>query len=127
MSHRRTSRSSSVPVMWPVVLALPGMDAVEYTPNLRYPADDDPSLLLDIYRPPGASPGERLPAVLFIHGGTDTRARAKDWGVFQSWERPAFTSGAGVGSADAPPGASRESGAVPPVDPSFHPCGRNAP
>lgn len=80
-------------VMRPVVVALPGMDAVDYTPNLRYAADDDPSLLLDVYRPPGASPGERLPAVLFIHGGTDTRTRPKDWGVFQSWGRLAAVSG----------------------------------
>lgn len=80
-------------VMRPVVLVLPGMDAVEYTPNLRYAEVDDPSLLLDVYRPPGASPAERLPAVLFIHGGTDTRTRPKDWGVFQSWGRLAAVSG----------------------------------
>lgn len=80
-------------VMKPVVLALPGMDAVEYTRNLRYTEVDDTNLLLDVYRPPGVPRERRLPAVLFIHGGTDTKAQPKDWGVFQSWGRLAAASG----------------------------------
>lgn len=80
-------------VMKPVVLALPGMDAVEYRRNLRYTEVDDANLLLDVYRPSGNPREKRLPAVLFIHGGTDTRARPKDWGVFQSWGRLAAARG----------------------------------
>lgn len=80
-------------VMQPVVVTLPRMDAVKYTRNVRYSETDNPDVLLDVYQPPGVRPADRLPVVLFVHGGTDTRALPKDWGVFQSWGRLAAASG----------------------------------
>jgi len=80
-------------VMPPVVVSAPGMAAVRYTRNLRYTQVDDPNLLLDIYQPPAARPDSRVPIVLFIHGGTETRALPKDWGLYQSWGRLAAANG----------------------------------
>lgn len=80
-------------VMPPVVVSLPGMGAVRITRDLRYTEVADPNLLLDVYQPAGAPPAEGWPAVLFVHGGTETQAKPKDWGVFQSWGRLAAASG----------------------------------
>lgn len=79
-------------VMPPVVVTLPGMESVRYTRNLEYTDVDDPNVLLDVYQP-AARAAERRPVVLFIHGGTDTRAQPKDWGLYQSWGRLAAASG----------------------------------
>ena len=80
-------------VMPPVVVSQPGMDRVIYHRNIRYTQSDDPEILMDIYRPPNSRAGERRGAVLFIHGGTDLRARPKDWGSYQSWGRLVAASG----------------------------------
>ncbi|MBV9923518.1 MAG: alpha/beta hydrolase [Acidobacteria bacterium] len=84
-------------VMKPVVYSVPGMDEAAVRSNLKYTDADDPNLLMDVYAPHGLAPGERRPAVLFIHGGAGSQSRAKDWGIFNSWGRLAAASGmAGV-------------------------------
>lgn len=78
-------------VMRPVVVALPDMDDVRYLRDQVYTENDDPNLRLDLYLP-GAAKG-RVPVVLFVHGGADTRGKPKDWGIYQSWGRLAASSG----------------------------------
>jgi len=80
-------------VMPPVIVTLPGMGSVKYTRNLRYTDVNDPNVLMDIYQPAAAREGAHAPIVFFIHGGTDTRAQPKDWGLYQSWGRLAAASG----------------------------------
>src|SRR6266567_6464610 len=66
-------------VMMPVVYKVPGMDKVKVVPNLKYTKSDDPNVLMDVYLPPGISPAEKRPAVIFIHGGVKTEYTPKDW------------------------------------------------
>jgi acetyl esterase/lipase len=80
-------------VMPPVVVTLPGMERVGLKRNLVYTGIEDPNLRMDVYTPPDARAGERRPAVLFLHGGTDSRSQPKDWGIYQSWGRLAAASG----------------------------------
>jgi acetyl esterase/lipase len=86
-------RSFREMVMMPVVYAVPGMDKVTVKSDLKYTAADNPHLLMDVYAPPGASKGERRPAVLFIHGGAGAETRPKDWGIYVSWGRLVAASG----------------------------------
>lgn len=79
-------------VMPPVVLSVPGMAEVQVERDLRYTAEPDPLLSLDVYRPNVTDQRPR-PVVLFVHGGTDARGRTKDWGLYQSWGRLVAASG----------------------------------
>jgi len=71
----------------PVVMTLPGMDAVQVTRNLRYSGRPEPHLAMDVYRPSGLKAGERRAAVIFIHGGVPPGAPAKEMGVYTSYGR----------------------------------------
>lgn len=68
--------------------------------DISYAPDTGESdLLLDLYLPSNMAPGERRPAVVFVHGGSArTRPiRAKEHGVFQDWGRLVAVAGlAGV-------------------------------
>ncbi len=80
-------------VMMPVVYQVPGMDKVKVIQNLKYTKTDDPNVLMDFYLPPDATPGEKHPVVIFIHGGAKTEYTPKDWGVFTTWGRLAAACG----------------------------------
>jgi acetyl esterase/lipase len=71
----------------PVVYQVEGMDRVRVRKDLVYKRDGAVELKMDISTPEEQKPGERLPAVLFIHGGVgpDVRLRPKDWGIYKSW------------------------------------------
>jgi len=77
----------------PVVMTLPGMDAVTVLANQRYASASDANLLMDVYQPPGLKADERRPVVFFIHGGAGSESRPKDWGIYKSWGRLAAASG----------------------------------
>ncbi len=77
----------------PLVLKAPGMDQVQVLENQRYSTAGDSRLLMDVYQPPGLEAGETRPVVLFIHGGTGSATRPKDWGIYRSWGRLAAASG----------------------------------
>lgn len=86
-------RSMREIVMMPVVYRVPGMDQVSVKSDLKYTAVNNPLLLMDVYTPPNLAKGERLPAVLFIHGGAGAETKPKDWGVYKSWGRLVAASG----------------------------------
>jgi acetyl esterase/lipase len=79
-------------VAMPLVLKVPGMDAVKVTRDLKYhPQAPDPNLLMDVYVANSAK--EARPVVIFLHGGAGSGSKAKDWGFYQSWGRLAAASG----------------------------------
>lgn len=83
----------------PVVYTVDGVDRVRVRSDLVYKTDEALELAMDVYRPETAMAGERLPAVLFIHGGVppEIPVRPKEWGIFKSWGRLVAASGmAGV-------------------------------
>ena len=86
-------RSMREIVMMPVVCRVPGMDDVQVKSDLKYTSVNNPHLLMDVYIPPGLAKDERLPAVLFIHGGVPAGSPAKNMGIFTSWGRLVAASG----------------------------------
>jgi acetyl esterase/lipase len=71
-----------------VVYQIPGMNQVHVEQDIAYKSEDPDYLRMDVYRPKEASTSERLPGVVFIHGGpidADFRPRLKDWGQYQSY------------------------------------------
>jgi acetyl esterase/lipase len=62
--------------------------------DLNYKGNDaNPLLKMDVYIPPSLAVKDRRPAVIFIHGGTGTEHRPKDWGFYVSWGRLVAASG----------------------------------
>ncbi len=80
-------------VMKPVVYRVAGMDKVRVKSNLKYTDVDNPNLLMDVYSPPNLAKGEKLPAVIFIHGAAGAEYKPKDWGFYISWGRLVGASG----------------------------------
>jgi hypothetical protein len=86
-----------------VVYRVPGMEAVAVRGNIEFGTAGMGPLTLDLYTPPGAQPGERRPAVLFVNGYPDPALeghfgrKLKDWAAYGSWARLVAASGlAGV-------------------------------
>jgi acetyl esterase/lipase/uncharacterized protein YndB with AHSA1/START domain len=79
--------------MMPVVYNVPESNRVQIVENLKYTPTDDPNIAMDIYRPPEHASSEKLPAVIFIHGGARAEWTPKDWGIYKSWGRLIAASG----------------------------------
>jgi dienelactone hydrolase len=75
----------------PIVLRVPGMEAVNVQRNLDYGSGDS-ALRMDVYRPFGVGP---WPVVVFVHGESDAEElrNAKEWGQYTSWGRLVAASG----------------------------------
>jgi acetyl esterase/lipase len=86
-------RSMREIVMMPVVYTVPGMDKVSAKTNIKYTNVADPNLLMDVYTPPNLTKTDKLPAVIFVHGGAGSEFTAKDWGIYTSWGRLIAASG----------------------------------
>jgi acetyl esterase/lipase len=89
----QTQRSMREIVMMPVVYTVPGMDKVSVKANIKYTNVADPNLLMDVYTPPNLAKADKLPAVIFVHGGAGSEFTAKDWGIYTSWGRLIAASG----------------------------------
>ena len=72
-------------IRMPVVLTVPGMEAVGVERDVVYKTAEDQPLHLDVYSPPG--PSRPRPAVILVHGGPIPRVGAKNMGVFVSYGR----------------------------------------
>jgi len=77
-----------------VVYAVPGMERVVVRADVPFKKIEGGELKLDLYYPPNAKPGEKLPAVVFINGvGDQPSSKLKDWGIYKSWGRLVAASG----------------------------------
>lgn len=63
----------------------PGMDAVAAPRRVAYRSTPEGDLPMDVYAPPDARPGERRPAVVFLHGGPvpPELPPATEWGGYR--------------------------------------------
>lgn len=83
----------------PVLYEMPGTEAVVVNRDLEYRSTDAGSLTMDLYRPPGAAAGARLPAVIFVTGYSDLGLGAffgcklKEWESYIGWAKLAAASG----------------------------------
>jgi acetyl esterase/lipase len=70
-----------------VVATAPGTERVAVRRDLAYTATGEADLLMDVYAPPDLAPGERRPAVVFVHGGAAPArpVTTKDTGQYASW------------------------------------------
>jgi hypothetical protein len=82
-----------------VLYRLPGAELVSVRRDVEYRTIDAGALTLDVYTPPGTSPGTRLPSVVLAVGFSDIGARAmlgcafKEFESFASWARLIAASG----------------------------------
>lgn len=67
-----------------VLFRLPGMEAVAVRRDLPYQSAGDAKLAMDVYSPPGLQPGDRRPAVVFVHGLVPPGSQPQRMGVFLS-------------------------------------------
>lgn len=80
----------------PLLYPVSSNDKVIVHHNLAYTPDRADYLQTDVYTPSGLSVGQRLPGVIFIHGGplpTGLPLNPKDWGIFQSYGNLVASSG----------------------------------
>lgn len=75
------------PTKVPVVLRLPGMEKAQVRQGIVF--DEAKGLAFDLYRPPAAPAGTRLPAVVFVSGAE----RVREWQWFIDYGRLAAASG----------------------------------
>ena len=81
-------------VKMPVVYSVPGMDRAAVRTALVYRTVEGRGLEMDVYLPPDLNPGERRPAILFVHGGpVGAGMKPKGMGVFKSYGALAAASG----------------------------------
>ncbi|MDQ3011645.1 MAG: alpha/beta hydrolase [Acidobacteriota bacterium] len=82
-----------------VVYQIPGMDAVTIRRDVEYRATDADVQTMDIYYPPDAKSGARIPAVIFVSGYSDVGmqkmlgCKLKEMGAYVSWAQLAAASG----------------------------------
>jgi acetyl esterase/lipase len=77
-----------------VVYRVPGMDAVAIKRGVVYKTAGEVRLEMDVYSPPGLKPGERRPAIVFVHGGpVPPGSKPKGMGVYLSYGELAAASG----------------------------------
>jgi acetyl esterase/lipase len=79
-----------------VVYQVPGMDKVKVFSDITYKEAGGKELKMDIFQPANLKPGDKFPAVLYIHGGTlppDYPVMPKDWGQYLTHGRLIAASG----------------------------------
>lgn len=88
-----------------VVYRLPEMDKVEVRRDLTYKTVGGVELKMDVYTPPGAKAGTRLPVVIFVNGVGDPpgRPKLKEWGQYTAWPRLIAASGMAAVTYEARP------------------------
>jgi hypothetical protein len=84
----------------PVVYRIPGMEAATIRREVEYRTTDSGPLKMDLYYPPDAKSGARIPAVVFVTGYSDVRmwpvlrwGKFKDMAMSVSWGQLVAASG----------------------------------
>lgn len=81
-------RSQLDPAFWGVVLDDPVMKNVTVKRDITYLNTAAGDQTIDIYTPPGAKAGDKLPAVIFLNAiGDRPGDKVKNWGIYSSWPR----------------------------------------
>jgi hypothetical protein len=96
----------------PVVYTIPGMTTVTVRRDVEYHVSDTGALTMDLYYPPAATAGTRIPAVIFVTGYPDPGVRnmfgrpTKEMASYVSWGQLAAASGlVGVAYTNSDPAA----------------------
>ena len=82
------TKSPLDPTYWGVVYDVPETRRVKVNAGVTYFKDAASDLQIDIYSPPGAKPGDKLPAVIFLNAiGDRPDSKVKSWAIYSSWPR----------------------------------------
>jgi acetyl esterase/lipase len=78
-----------------VVYKHPDADKVSVRQDVTYKTAGATALKMDVYTPPNAKAGDRLPVVIFVNafGDPPGRAKVKTWGQYTDWPRLVAASG----------------------------------
>ena len=79
-----------------IVYSVPAMEQVRVRKDLTYKRAAGADLKMDVYSPANSQASQRLPAVVFIHGGRippNLRTKPKDWGAYISFGQLVAASG----------------------------------
>ena len=88
LAQTNTQRSPLDPANWGVVLDHPAAKNVTVKRDITYFTSPAGAQTIDIYTPPGAKAGEKLPAVIFLNAiGDRPGDKVKNWGIYSSWPR----------------------------------------
>ncbi len=83
-SSQTAPKSPLDPTRWGVVYDVAATKNVSVRSDVPYSG----TLAVDIYTPPGAKAGDRLPAVIFLNAiGDRPDSKVKDWAIYSSWPR----------------------------------------
>lgn len=81
-------RSQLDPTVYGVVLDTPATKKVTVKTDITYFTSPAGAQTIDVYTPPGARAGEKLPAVIFLNAiGDRPGDKVKNWGIYSSWPR----------------------------------------
>jgi hypothetical protein len=76
-----------------IVYRLPGMDDVPVRRDIVYKTGANGALLMDVYYPPGATPGTLVPVVVIVLGYSDPQSDIRMFGPITSYARLIAMSG----------------------------------
>lgn len=87
-AQAQQSSSPLDPTVWGVVLDTPAAKNVTVKKGITYLTTPAGAQNIDVYIPPGAKPGDKLPAVIFLNAiGDMPGGKVKDWAIYTSWPR----------------------------------------
>lgn len=83
-----SERSQLDPGVWGVIYDVPATKRVTVKRDISYFASPAGAQTVDIYSPPDAQAGAKLPAVIFLNAiGDRPGDKVKHWGIYTSWPR----------------------------------------
>ena len=96
---------------WGVVVEHPENKNVVVKSGVTYYADENATLAIDVYLPPGLKKNEARPAVIFLNAVGDNagQPKVKSWGIYTSWPRLIAANGLIGISMDCDPARVQES------------------
>ena len=81
-------RSQLDPAFWGVIYDLPATKRVTVKRDVTYFTSPAGAQTVDVYTPPDAKAGAKLPAVIFLNAiGDRPGDKVKNWGIYSTWPR----------------------------------------
>src|SRR5918997_4624787 len=95
LAQAAASAQGPDPTRQRVVYKHPDAEKVQVRTDVTYKTAGAAALKMDVYTPPAAKAGDRLPVVIFVNafGDPPGRAKVKTWGQYTDWPRLVAASG----------------------------------
>src|ERR687894_2508137 len=95
LAQAAASAQGPDPTRQRVVYKHPDAEKVQVRTDVTYKTAGGAALKMDVYTPPSAKAGDRLPVVIFVNafGDAPGRPKVKTWGQYTDWPRLVAASG----------------------------------